>query len=114
LLAALLRANQIPAGLCYQRLSVNDEGEPYCLHGLNAVYLQEYGWYRVDARGNKEGVDARFCPPQEQLAFPIQDDNEIDFGEILAQPLAVVVDVLNNSETYLDVFNNLPDATTLS
>jgi transglutaminase-like putative cysteine protease len=39
LLAALLRANAIPAGFCYQRLSVNDDGEPYSLHGFNAVYL---------------------------------------------------------------------------
>ncbi|TXK93362.1 Cro/Cl family transcriptional regulator [Methylococcaceae bacterium CS1] len=40
LLAALLRANNIPAGLCYQRLSVEDDGAPYCLHGLNAVFLK--------------------------------------------------------------------------
>ena len=71
LLAALLRANQIPAGFCYQRLSVSDDGAPFCLHGLNAVYLPEYGWYRVDARGNKEDVDAQFIPPQEQLAFKL-------------------------------------------
>src|SRR5690348_16597547 len=36
LLAALLRANGIPAGLCYQRLSVDDLGQRFCLHGLNA------------------------------------------------------------------------------
>ncbi|TXL16153.1 Cro/Cl family transcriptional regulator [Methylococcaceae bacterium HT4] len=47
LLAALLRANNIPAGLCYQRLSVEDDGAPYCLHGLNAVFLKNHGWYRV-------------------------------------------------------------------
>jgi transglutaminase-like putative cysteine protease len=29
LLAALLRANQIPAGFCYQRLSIDDQGAPY-------------------------------------------------------------------------------------
>ncbi|MGK7963083.1 transglutaminase-like domain-containing protein [Crocosphaera sp.] len=29
LLAALLRANQIPAGFCYQRLSLDDRGAPY-------------------------------------------------------------------------------------
>lgn len=52
LLAALLRANHIPAGFCYQRLSLNDDGAPYCLHGLNAVYLPQFGWYRLDARGN--------------------------------------------------------------
>lgn len=43
LLAALLRANGIPAGLCYQRLSVGTEGPPYCLHGLNAVHLHGHG-----------------------------------------------------------------------
>lgn len=40
LLAALLRKNGIPTGLCYQRVSVYDSGAPYCLHGLNAVYLK--------------------------------------------------------------------------
>jgi len=55
LLAALLRANNIPAGFCYQRLSLEGLGAPYCLHGLNAVYLQSYGWYRIDARDNKSG-----------------------------------------------------------
>jgi transglutaminase-like putative cysteine protease len=68
LLAALLRANQIPVGFCYQRLSIDDNGAPYSLHGFNAVYFPEVGWYRVDARGNKEGVTAQFTPPQEQLA----------------------------------------------
>jgi transglutaminase-like putative cysteine protease len=58
LLAALLRANQIPAGFCYQRLSIDDQGAPYSLHGFNAIYLAEFGWYRVDARGNKAGVNA--------------------------------------------------------
>ena len=42
LLGALLRANAIPAGFCYQRLSLNGDGAPYCLHGLNAVFLPEY------------------------------------------------------------------------
>ncbi len=63
LLCALLRANNIPAGLGYQRLSFNDEGAPYCLHGLVFVYLQKFGWYRIDARGNKAGINAEFTPP---------------------------------------------------
>ena len=66
LLAALLRANGIPTALCYQRLSCSEYEEGiYCLHGLNSIYLKEYGWYRVDARGNKEGVNAQFTPPHE-------------------------------------------------
>src|SRR5437016_7948002 len=67
LLAALLRAHSIPAGLCYQRLSIDDSGPPFCLHGLNAVYLPDLGWYRIDPRGNKKNVDAQFSPPNEQL-----------------------------------------------
>jgi transglutaminase-like putative cysteine protease len=41
LLAALLRANSIPTGFCYQRLSIDDQGAPYSLHGFNAVYLSQ-------------------------------------------------------------------------
>ena len=26
----------------------------FCLHGLNAAWLPEYGWYRLDPRGNRE------------------------------------------------------------
>ena len=43
LLAALLRSNGLPAGLCYQRLSVDDDGAPYSLHGLNADFLKNHG-----------------------------------------------------------------------
>lgn len=109
LLAALLRANGIPAGLCYQRLSVGENGAPYCLHGLNAVYLQNFGWYRIDARGNKVGVNARFCPPEESLAFQIREPQERDLPEIWAEPLQVVVNVLERYASYDEVLANLPD-----
>lgn len=109
LLAALLRANGIPAGLCYQRLSVGDYGAPYCLHGLNAVYLRDFGWYRIDARGNKPGVAAQFMPPQEALAFAIREAAERDLPEIWAEPLAVVVEALTHYPTYDQVLTNLPD-----
>ena len=109
LLAALLRANGIPAGLCYQRLAVGAEGPPFCLHGLNAVYLKQYGWYRIDARGNKPGVAAEFCPPLERLAFPSIGSSECDFPEIWAEPLPMVVKALTQNSTVDDVFENLPD-----
>jgi transglutaminase-like putative cysteine protease len=109
LLAALLRANGIPAGLCYQRLSVNGSGPPYCLHGLNAVYLPDCGWYRIDARGNKPGVAAEFRPPREVLAFPIRDKEERDLPEIWPEPLPIVVRVLETSRDVTDVFAHLPD-----
>jgi hypothetical protein len=108
LLAALLRANNIPAGLCYQRLTITDV-PPFCLHGLNAVYLEPFGWYRIDARGNKQGVSADFCPPIEKLAFPIATQGEADLPEIWAEPLPVVIQVLKQYKAVQDVANNLPD-----
>ena len=114
LLAALLRATGIPAGLCYQRLSVNDDGAPYCLHGLNALYLQQYGWYRVDARGNKPGIDAQFMPPHERLAFAINEEQEADLPEIWAEPSLSVVEVLEGHETVQAVCENLPDVALVS
>lgn len=109
LLAALLRANGIPTGLCYQRLSVYDDGAPYCLHGLNAAFLKTHGWYRIDARGNKQGVAAAFCPPTEKLAFSLRGPNERDLPEIWAEPLPIVVQVLERCSTYDQVLANLPD-----
>jgi transglutaminase-like putative cysteine protease len=117
LLAALLRANQIPAGLCYQRLSMDDPPAskqisndlPYTLHGLNAVFLPSFGWYRIDARGNRQGVNAQFIPPQEQLAFEIKLPQEADFQQIFAEPLPVVLAALRKSRTWDEVLINLPD-----
>lgn len=108
LLAALLRANNIPAGLCYQRLTITDQ-PPFCLHGLNAVHLNDFGWYRIDARGNKEGVDAQFCPPEEKLAFNLVTEGEMNLPDIYAEPLPVVVQALTEHHTYLAVLQNLPD-----
>ncbi len=117
LLAALLRANQIPAGLCYQRLTIDDpsvakqqdRSVPCTLHGLNAIFLPEIGWYRVDARGNRDGINAQFTPPQEQLAFEIRSPQEANFPNIFAEPLSVVVDVLQSFTKWEEVLLHLPD-----
>jgi len=118
LLAALLRANGIPAGFCYQRLSIDGAGPPFCLHGLNAVWLPEHGWHRVDARGNRKTadnskddfiIDAQFTPPVERLAFPIRQPGEVDLPEIWAEPLGVVVAALRGHATAGELYDNLPD-----
>jgi transglutaminase-like putative cysteine protease len=109
LLAALLRASNIQAGLCYQRLCIDDEKPPFCLHGLNAVYLPDTGWYRIDARGNKKGVAADFTPPEEQLAFPVLVPGEAELPEIWAEPLPEIIKVLERFDTFQDVLKNLPD-----
>ena len=109
LLAALLRANGIPAGLCYQRLSLTGDGAPYCLHGLNAVLLPDYGWYRLDPRGNRSDINAQFCPPVEQLAFALHDREECDLPEIWAEPLPVVILALERYSTVELASRHLPD-----
>jgi transglutaminase-like putative cysteine protease len=109
LLAALLRANGIPAGLCYQRLVVEEGESRLSLHGLSAVYLQDYGWYRVDPRGNKPGVDAQFDPPVEKLAFPLASPGEADLPGVYAEPMPIIVKLLTDSATYDQVYRNLPD-----
>ncbi len=111
LLAALLRANGIPTGLAYQRLSCS-EYEPgiFCLHGLNWVYLSNHGWYRIDARGNKAGVDAQFCPPAEKLAFVPQGE-EYDLEDNFSDPLPEVLNALRQNDTYEKMVRNFPDIT---
>lgn len=114
LLAALLRANNIPTALCYQRLTITGTLPPFCLHGLNAVYLQQHGWYRLDARGNKPSVQADFCPPHERLAYPIINDGEVDLAGRYAEPLPQVIELLNTYTNYQQVADNLPDIASLS
>lgn len=109
LLAALLRANGIPAGLCYQRLILDDVNNRFCLHGLNAVYLKKYGWYRIDSRGNTESIHACFTPPFESLAFVPACEGEIDLPDMWDDPMPAIISVLSMSTDYEEVMRNLPD-----
>ena len=109
LLAALLRANGIPTALCYQRLDCSEYIDGvFFLHGLNAVYLKDFGWYRMDARGNKVGVNAQFNPPLEKLAFELRE-NEYDLPDLYAEPLDIVVKALQTHKSYSEMIENLPD-----
>jgi transglutaminase-like putative cysteine protease len=105
LLVALLRANGLPAGLVYQRLKYRGR---FVLHGLVAVHLPEFGWYRCDPRGNKPGVDAQFVPPVERLAFTAGPDI-IDVPGIFPDPLPEVVRALRSSRTLQESLDALPD-----
>jgi transglutaminase-like putative cysteine protease len=109
LLVALCRAHGIPAGLCYQRLQIDVHPATYCLHGLAAVFLPEHGWYRIDPRGNRAGIDAQFTPPREQLAFEITQPGEVDFHAIYPDPLPQVVAALQTWTTHTALSDNLPD-----
>jgi transglutaminase-like putative cysteine protease len=89
LLCALLRSNGIPTGFCYQRLTLGDTPDTgYCIHALNAVYLAaQQRWIRLDARGNKAGVQAEFSLRDEKLAFPVRENfDELDYPNIFHLP----------------------------
>lgn len=97
LLAALLRYKGIPTGFCYQKLYSEDNGIPYvAVHGLNAIYIRELNkWIRLDARGNKEGVDAQFSTEVEKIAWPINRElGEEDIPFVYVNPNETIVRVL--------------------
>lgn len=114
LLAALLRACGIPSGICYQRLTLGDVPETgFCIHALNAVYIKSLDrWIRLDARGNKVGVDAQFDLEQERLAFPVREDlGEVDYGIVYANSSDKLMKVLEESTDALYMYRNcLPDS----
>jgi len=109
LLAALLRANGIPCGFVYQRLATDESGSKFCLHGLNAVWLAEYGWYRIDPRGDRSGISTEFHPPEERLAFRTELPGEKTLDGVLAEPLPIVVAALRKYQNFAELCRNLPD-----
>ena len=109
LLAALLRANSIAAGFCYQRFHRADNETLYYLHGLNAIYLPPYGWYRVDASEDTGSSTAKFEPPHEYLPHCAQSSGEFDFPEIWYDPLPTVISILSRCKTNAQLTQHLPD-----
>jgi transglutaminase-like putative cysteine protease len=109
LLAALLRANGIPAGFGYQRLSLSGDGPPFCLHGFNSLLLPDLGWHRADARGNRDGIETRFEPPREWLAFTPRLPGETTFATRWPEPLPAVVTALRSSRTGDELSRQWPD-----
>ncbi|MFI7289476.1 transglutaminase family protein [Streptomyces anulatus] len=108
-LAALLRAGGIPAGLCYQRLAGQDGATPV-IHGLVALRLPGAGgWARVDPRGNKPGVDARFSLEEERLAWVVREEfNEIDYPVVYAVPPEAILHALKDARDRSELLRNLP------
>ncbi len=111
LLAALLRYKGIPTGFCYQKLILDDETAPeLIIHGLNGVYLEDRKkWIRLDARGNKEGVNARFSVTDEQLAFTVRPEKgEKDGIMVYAEPDSDVLMVLQSHNSRSELWDDLP------
>lgn len=113
LLAALLRAVNIPAGFCYQVLRRDPpvDNEPV-LHGFNAIYLASLDkWIRVDARGNTNGINAQFDLQKEQLAFAMDPAaDEFIYEAIFAAPVSSVVERLQMHDTLSELWLDLPES----
>lgn len=111
LLAALLRSKSVPAGFCYQKILSDDGAAPILVyHGLNGVYINEYKkWIRLDARGNKNGVNAQFSIETEQLAFPIRPEKgETDSFVVYPDPDRKILEKLSENKTRTELWKNLP------
>ena len=107
LLAALLRGMGITSGICYQRLTLFDTPESgYVIHGLNTIYLSSLGkWIRLDARGNKPGVNAQFSIEEELLAFPVRDFyDERDYLVNYAEPHPDTLEPLKTCGDCLEMY----------
>ncbi|WP_306324300.1 MULTISPECIES: transglutaminase domain-containing protein [unclassified Streptomyces] len=111
-LAALLRAEDIPTALCYQRLT-HDAGTGWCVHGLTAVRFHG-AWHRQDCRGNKPGVDAQFSLEGERLAWiPDAGAGEVDYPQLFDAPHPAVLDALRGAPDRPHLWEHLPDALAL-
>lgn len=99
LLAAILRSQGIPTGLCYQRLGNLEDG--HVLHGLVAVHL-DGAWHRQDPRGNKAGIDAQFSLGTEQVAYVIDENKgEQDYPRVYVSAADEVVNALQGADDIL-------------
>jgi transglutaminase-like putative cysteine protease len=111
LLAAFLRAVNIPAGFCYQVLRldppVNNE---LVLHGFNGIYLSSIDkWILVDARGNTRGINAQFSTEKEQLAFQMDAlSGEFIYKTIFSSPVSNVVNKLKKYRSRRELWLDLP------
>jgi len=110
LLAALLRTQGIPTGMCFQHLTLaDDDSLGYCVHCFNAIYVNNH-WIKVDARGNTNGKNAQFSLDMPILAFPNrQNYNEFFWPGIYANPHKETMKILDNATCLQDVLDNIPD-----
>ncbi|MDV2480834.1 transglutaminase domain-containing protein [Methanoculleus sp. Wushi-C6] len=110
LLAALLRRIGIPAGFCYQHITLaDDDSLGYCVHCYNAVYLDNR-WIFLDARGNTNGRCARFSPEKPVLAYRNRSEYDEYFWKgIYASPQMGVMRMLDASRSRQDIIDNLQD-----
>lgn len=69
---------------------------------INTVYVDK--WIRLDARGNKDGVNAQFLLEEEQLAYQVRSElGEIDYKKNYSDLDSRLVKILSESENVLEI-----------
>ena len=115
LLAALLRSQGIPVGFCFQRCTLmDDDSAGYCVHCYNAVWL-DGRWIKLDARGNKAGVNAQFSLDKPILAFHSRSGyDEYFWPGIYTSPHKETMRMLEQADSLAYIIKNIPDMITSS
>jgi transglutaminase-like putative cysteine protease len=110
LLTAILRHLRVPSGLAYQHLTFGDTRETgYSVHGLSTAFL-EGRWIRLDARGNKAGVDAQFSLAAERLAFAVRAEiEERDYEENFCDVHPTIARTLESEDDLHVLVKRLPE-----
>ena len=106
LLAALLRANEIPSGISYQLLTIaEDDSEGHIIHALNTIYVKDSEkWIRIDARGNSGNLNTNFSLDKDQLAFQVREEfGEIDYNDNNADLDERLVNALAKTENLFEI-----------
>lgn len=106
LLAALLRANEIPSGISYQLLTIGeDDSFGHMIHALNTVYMDDLDkWIRMDARGNVGDDDEEFSLDKDYLAFsPREEFGEVDYQDNNPDLDEKLINLLEKTENLLEM-----------
>ena len=76
------------------------------MHGFNAVYLGK--WVKLDARGNKTGIQAAFSLDEFIPAFPPREGfDEYFYPGIYAEPLADAMQMLEAANSRQDIIETI-------
>lgn len=110
LLAALLRTQGIPTGMCFQHITLAaDDSIGYCVHCFNAIFIDNK-WIKVDARGNTNGKNAQFSLGEPLLAFQNKTQYDEYFWKgIYANPHKDTMTMLEGAATIQDIIDRIPD-----
>ncbi len=108
LLAALLRALGIPAGLCYQTLV---QKSIQFVHGLNAVYYADRKeWYRIDAVGRRAHAPLPFKAYSELLFYtPTRNLSILEHPEVYVSPHPTALAYLGGFSSLSEALEHLPE-----